>query len=609
MKPASRYRLTAFRKMRRSAGGWRLRAGDRQRGIIGVLGVLLFSSAILVVGSAMVTTTIVNYNISAKRINSTQSYYNAESGAEDALMQIRRDPNYGLSPTTLTTTLGTNQSVTTQIDPSQEINCTSGRDVTAAGYVNSLVRRVRLSNCVSQTSVDAQFNFAVQVDTGGVNMSNNARVNGALYSNGSVQGANGATITAATTVAGVAPPDANPVFDPGSYWPFIFGWLGQIAGVDLAQSFIAPDNDKIIKASVKVRKFLNPTNATIRITTDSGNRPSTSTLASGTLLASSTGTNFGFVDVAMTTNPNLQAGTKYWLVIDASSNNFNFWAWASNNGYASGEGMYSTSWGGGQWTNANTDFAFKIWTGGTPTFLSSLAVGGVAKANTITGSAITGDAYYQTISGSTVGGTSFPGSTDPPAQSFPISDGNVADFKEQAEAGGTWNGDYEVSENTTVTFGPKKIVGNLRLQNNATMYLNGPLYVTGTVNLSNNAVVRLTNGFSSTDSTFILADGTIIISNNVQIIGNGASSFIMLITESTADPAMTVSNNSSNAILVTRKGRMLVSNNAGANALAAFSLQMSNNATITYVSGLAQVQFISGPGAKWTPQGWREIVQ
>lgn len=589
-------KLTA-RVMRRIRG---------QRGIIGVIGVLAFASAILVVGATMVTTTVLNYKVSTKRVQSTQSYYNAESGAEDALMQIRRDPNYGLTPTTLTTALGTNQSVTTQIDSSQEPGCTGGRSVTASGYVNTLVRRVQLSNCPTATSVDAQFNYAVQADTDGVQMSNNARIVGNLYSNGSVQGANGATVTGDTTVAGVAPPDANPVFDPPSYSPFYFGWLGQILGLDLAQSFTATDNDKIVKVSLKVRKFLNPSNATVRLTTDNGNKPSTTTVASGTLLSSSVGTNFGFVDVAMTTNPNLQTGQKYWIVIDAGSNWLNFWAWASHNSYPAGEGKYAASWNDGNWTNLNTDFAFKVWTGGVPTYINSLAVNGTARANTITGSTIGGDAYYQTISGSTVGGTSHPGSTDPPSQNMPISDGNVADFKEQAEAGGTQTGNYYLSNNEVGTIGPKKIVGDVVISNNATLYLNGPLWVTGNVYFSNESSLRMTAGFGANDSTFILADGLINISNNVTLTGNGANSFIMLISESTS--GIYLSNNSASVIIVARKGPVNVSNNAGARALAAKQIIMSNNSVITYVTGLADVTFTGGPGAKWTPQGWKEVL-
>jgi hypothetical protein len=71
---------------------------------------------------------------------------------------------------------------------------------------------------------------------------------------------------------------------------------------------------------------------------------------------------------------------------------------------------------------------------------------------------------------------------------------------------------------------------------------------------------------------------------------------------------MNVANNGASAILVTRHGPISFSNNAGAKAMAVYRLVMGNNATITYTSGLADVNFTGGPGAKWTPQGWKEVV-
>ncbi len=578
----------------------------RQQGVIGVLGILVYAAIILVVGITMVTTSVVNLRVAGQRIQTTQSLYYAESGAEDALLQLRRDPNYGITPTTLTTAFGTNSSVDTLIEePVGASGCSNPRQITASSTNKSLVRRIQLTNCVSETEINAQFNFAVQVDQGGVVMSNNSRINGSVYTNGSVQGANGATITGNATVGYGAAPDANPIFDPSTVADTTVGKSSAANQIDVAQSFTAPDSDKVIKLSLKLKKVGSPSNATVRLVADNGNKPATSTLASGTLLTSSVGSNYGFVDVAMSSNPNLASGNRYWIVLDAASNASNYFVWASDNSYAGGSASGSANFSGGSWTALNTDTAFKVWTGGLPTSLNSMVVNGTVRANTITGSTIGGSAYYQSISGSSVAGTSYPGSPDSPSINFPISDSNVADFKQAAADGGTWNGDYNLTNGATATLGPKKINGNLNISNNGIIYMSGPLWVTGTVNFSNNAQIRLAATYGANDSSYIVSDGSMTLSNNTTIQGNGANSFIMLLSESTG--GMNVANNGTSAILVTRHGNINLSNNAGAKALVAYGITMANNSTITYTSGLADVNF-TGPGARWTPKGWKEVV-
>lgn len=575
-----------------------------QSGLVGILGIILYAAIVLTVGVTMTTGAVVNLRVSSNRIASTQSLYNAESGAEDALLQMRRDPNFGLATTTISTTLGNNTSVDTIIEPnSSDPNCNNNRQVTSSGHQGSLVRRIRLTNCIKSSEVNAQFAYAVQVDRGGVNMTNNSRINGSLYSNGTVQGANGATVTSDVTVAGGAVVDPDPSFDPETVADYSFNTSTKVDG---AQSFTATDSNNLIKVSLKIKKVNTPSNATIRVVADNGGKPSTTTLASGVLQTTSVGSNYGFVDISMTSNPALTAGNKYWIVLDGASSTSNYFVWASNNGYANQAAKYSSNFSGGNWTDTNTDLAFKVWTGGVATSLNAVSVNGNARANTITGSTIGKNAYYQTISGSSVQGASFPGSPDPPGKDMPISDGNITDFRQQCDSGGIWNGDYTLSNGATGTIGPLHITGNLNMSNNTTLYLNGPLCVDGSVNFSNNASIRMTTAYGPNDSTFIMSNVQITLSNNTNVITNGSNSFLMLLSEGTG--GINLANNATSVILVTRRGSINVSNNGGANALVAYGLNLANNATITYRDGLADVNFSGGPGARWTPQGWQEVV-
>lgn len=583
----------------------RLRILVPEEGVIGLLGVAIYSAAILVIGTTMVATSTANHRTSNRRITSTQTLYNAESGAEDALLQVKRDPSYGATATTLTTTFDNKDHVDTLVETVATQQCSAAKQVTASGYYSAQVRRIRLNNCPSP-SVNADFVYALQAGTGGVTMSNNSTINGTVYSSGNVSGGNGARITGDAWVAGGAAVDPNPVFDPGSVADYPFGKVA--ATTDVAQSFAAPDADALIKVSVKVKKVGSPANATVRVVADNGNKPSTTTLASGALQTASVGTNYSFIDISMTPNPTLTPGNKYWVVIDAGTNATNYFSWASDNSYPNQEGKYSSNFGGGVWTAANTDFAFKIWTGGLPTSISNLTVGGDAHANTLNSLTVTRNAYYQTKNSTTVGGTSYPGSADPPQKDLPITDANIDDFQDQASAGGTYTGDYVVPLGGTATLGPKKIAGNLVLNNNSTLILTGTLWVTGTMNFSNNAVIKLDPDYGA-DSGAIVGDGTISISNNVSFLGSGTTnSFMLLATKSTSNSAIDVSNNASNIILAAPDGCINISNNGGANALTAKCLSLSNNATVNYVTGLADVNFSSGPGGSFQAFGWQEIL-
>ncbi len=587
-------------------------ARNQQSGVVGILGVLAYSSIMVVVGSTMVTTSVLNYQISGKRIASTQSVYHAESGAEDALMQIKRNSGYGSTATSLTTTFDATNRVETSINTITGQNCSSSKEVTAAGYVGPLVRKIQLNNCPTP-SPNIDFVYAMQAGANGITMDNNSTINGTSYTNGNHTGSNGSTVTGDVWVAGAPAATATPQYDPGSPADFVFGKSTDTNKTDVAQSFIADttSSNKLVKAQLKVRKFGNPSNATVRIVTDNANKPSSTQVASGTLVASTVGLTHQFIDVSMESPPTLTNGTKYWIVIDTSSDSSNYWSWQSQDGYANGKGMNSPQWksnGTMTWIDTNADFAFKVFMGAPATVASGLNIGGDVHANTITGNTVGRDAYYQTNNGSSVVRNSYPGSADPPTRDLPVSAANIQDLKDLADAGTEYTGTYTVPLGESRTVGPMKINGDLVLENNAELVLTGTLWVTGTITFSNNAEIRLDPGYGA-DSGAIVSDGTITISNNVTFTGSGNSdSFLMLATTSNSATAIDVSNNAASIILAAIYGTININNNGGANALAANGISLANNATITYVSGLADVQFSAGPGGSFQAKGWREVV-
>ena len=581
-----------------------------QRGAIGLVSILIYSAAILVVGTTMAVTSIGNYKISNERIASVQSLYHAESGAEDALMRLKRNSGYGNEATTVTTSFATAHRAETIVETITKSGCAPAKKITSSGFVDTLVRRIQMDNC-GVPSPNIQFAYALQAGTGGIIMDNNSTVLGSVYANGSISGGNNAQITGDAWVAGAASPSASPEYDPSGTTERQIGNSANGSAIDGAQSFTAETGSSatLVKVGLKILKVGNPANATIRITTDDNNKPSGTTLASGTLEASRVGTGASFVEVALTSTPTLNDGQRYWLVLDANSSSTNYWGWSEAAGYADGKGATSAQWKSGgsmTWSDTNSDFAFKIFMGTTPTSLSGVQVAADAHANTITNVNVGRDAYYQSIANSTVARTSYPGTPDPPTQNLPITQANVDDFKGMAVTGSTHIGNYTVPINSSATIGPMKIEGDLLLENNSTLTLTGTVWVTGNVTLENNSYVVLDPAYTEGSGT-IISDGLINIVNNLTV-NAPPDTYLMLLSTHTADNAVVINNNANSIVLGAPFGGIQVANNAGANAIVANRLHLYENAVATYLQGLSNVQFTNGPGASFAAQGWHEVI-
>ncbi len=81
-----------------------------------------------------------------------------------------------------------------------------------------------------------------------------------------------------------------------------------------------------------------------------------------------------------------------------------------------------------------------------------------------------------------------------------------------------------------------------------------------------------------------------------------------LSTNNSQTAAIDVSNNAASLILAATQGFIHINNNGSANTLAGYGLSLANNATVTYTTGLANVQFSAGPGASFQVHGWKEVV-
>src|SRR3989338_7461901 len=239
--------------------------------------------------------------------------------------------------------------------------------------------------------------------------------------------------------------------------------------------------------------------------------------------------------------------------------------------------------------------------------LSGMRVKGNATVYSCLNSTIDGNLTY--VSGGTntctVGGSIVVQSDEIESQPMPISQSQITEWKNDALAGGTM-GNVTLSGSQTMSLGPKKINGNLSISNSAVLTLTGTVHVTGNITISNSAKIKLASSYGSL-SGVIIADGTISPSNSSALQGSGQTgSYLLVLSTNTSNSAIAVGNSASGAIFYTSAGGISVSNSFSAREVTGYKLIMSNSATITYESGLANVFFSSGPTGGWKVTDWQE---
>src|SRR3989344_2775144 len=535
----------------------------RNRGAAMLISVIFFTFISLAIISGLVAPAVREFRNASVYLNSKKSYFLAESGSEDALYRILNNMAIGASETI---TLDSNDATTDITDISGNT-----KQITSLGDVSNYQRKTSLT---LSTNNGVSFNYGMKIGNGGLVMSNSATINGNVYVNGDITGSNSATIT----------------------------------GTAMAADRTA---DVITQISLYIKKVGSPSNATVRITADSSGKPATSSLATGTLSASSVTGSYGWVNIALSPNVTLSTSTTYWLVIDAGVNASNYYIWGANNAqYAGGLGKLG-QYGTTTWNNTSPsglDAFFKAYLGGVNSTISGMTIGqsgvGNASAHIVNDSTIAGSLYCQTGSGNNKSCDT--SQTDPAPLNFPISDSQVQSWKDDAVAGGTQSGDINLSDSETLTIGPKKVVGNLYVSNSGILTISGTLWVTGNIVLSNSAQVKLSGSYGS-GSGMIISDGTVSTSNSATFSGSGVSgSYMMMLTTSTSSSAINVANSAGTVILVAPYGTISFSNTAGAKEAIAKTISMSNSATLTYESGLMNVNFVSGPSGSWEVQTWKE---
>lgn len=461
--------------------------------------------------------------------------------------------------------------------------------------------------------VGASFSYGLQVGEGGLEMGGESILNGSVYSNGNIQGGGNNRINGDVWVAGGTQlsPEQTDCPDQNCQ-DFIFG--KSVAGniqYDIAQSFTPSANALVNKVSLKLKKYGSPANLTVRILEDDdGNPDKTAVLASGTLSASLVTAEYGFVDVSLSPSTAIFADQVYWILVDtcgtstsACNNSPDYWAWLmeSPGAYSGGEALWSPRWdapGSPVWNTTLGDLAFKTFMAGEPTSISmgnGSVVTGDVHANTINNVTVNHNAYYQVINDATVYGVSYPGSSDPSPIVFPVTDANITDWKNEAELIGVTTGNVSGCE---MVIGPGKIVGNLAINNNCNVTVLAPLWITGNITTGNTVRFRLDPSFGAT-SGMMIVDGMVDLGNGNDLLGSGGGGYLMLLSvydsRQSYTPAIDTGNSAISGVIYAPYGIVSIANGASFKEITAWKIEMGNGATLNYESGLANVNFSSGP--------------
>lgn len=569
---------------------------------------------------------------------SNRAYYMAEAGIEDSIYRIIKGKKYE----------ATNQLVVG--GGIVNISISSEGDSQVIESVGEISQRLRkLKAVLSTEAISITFHYGAQVDKGGLTIQPNAKVIGNVYSNGSIIGSGStfsfseicqsgdACITGDALVAGgVAPEPDQQATTTDSDFPFGLK-IDKVYYLDTAQSFVPATSTVLNTVSFYLKKVGSPPDQAVRILSDDAGNPSGPALASGTLRGSKVTVNYSWIDVSFDSPPNLTTGQSYWIMIDVSEDDENYWIWGkdSTDAYPLGTAKYTKDWSkpGDTWSTVGGDLTFKTWMGGDITQIKGTWIGVDAHANSIVDSNITRDAYYQVIDNTSVYGASYPGSSDPPTKDLPISYAQIQEWEKaaccdtgtgcQAECVITpAEGTYFPADGSSL--GPVKVEGDLTFPSSGTVTIEGPIWVTGKIYAANNAIIKLKEGLIAgyvliaDDPSDQLNSGRIEFYNNVITQDSAAGGKLLFISTnkslSVDNPAIWVHNNVNmedppgpQSILFGLYGLMKVNNNARFKEITGYAIYLANNAEIVYESGLINTNFSSGPGGGWEIRGWEEI--
>ncbi|HUD04094.1 MAG TPA: hypothetical protein VMR73_01215 [Candidatus Paceibacterota bacterium] len=333
--------------------------------------------------------------------------------------------------------------------------------------------------------------------------------------------------------------------------------------------------------------------------------------------ASVTTTSGGEQITSLGTNNNYERNTAVTLSMGQNVL-FNYGMQAGTGGISlkGGSGVYGNVYANGPITSDWSGFVT-----GTAVAASTASITGPGQNSFNIGKSGVGDAYAHKIVGVNVAGNLYcqTGSlsnkscdtsrADPASQNFPVSQADISQWESDGASGGIIDGDEDIGTdpNTDVTLGPEEINGNLIVNSGGTLTVSGTLYVTGNVDITGDAVVNLSPSYGSHDG-LIIANGTITVDTGSSVSGSGTDgSYMMLLTTSASNNAISISGGSSAVIVNAQNGTVNITGGASAQEVEGYQINLSGGSSITYQNGLANTIFLNGISPEsYSISSWQE---
>ncbi|MBZ9569854.1 pilus assembly PilX N-terminal domain-containing protein [Patescibacteria group bacterium] len=149
---------------------------NNQRGFAAFFITILVLAIMFGIAISLAVLTLGQQRISGNIVKSSQAYYVAEAGIEDILLRLTNVMNWS-NPYTLDLGDGF-----TTIEISDFIG--GSRVITSEGNMKNRIRKIQVVHQVSTQEIS--FYYGAQIGDGGMEMGNNARVKGNVFSNSSV---------------------------------------------------------------------------------------------------------------------------------------------------------------------------------------------------------------------------------------------------------------------------------------------------------------------------------------------------------------------------------------------------------------------------------------
>lgn len=191
-----------------------------ESGFAGFLITIIIFAVMVGIAFSITTLTLGEIKISRNIIKSSQAYYIAEAGTEDALLRLFDDtkdlPSGTELPYKIPITID-GETATATIDITDQPGYKKFID--SQGDVKERIRKVRA--IVGIETTEASFHYGAQVGDGGLVMQNRAIVHGNVFSNGDIQGDDGPTITGDAIAASssyIGGQSSKPIIIGGSAW-------------------------------------------------------------------------------------------------------------------------------------------------------------------------------------------------------------------------------------------------------------------------------------------------------------------------------------------------------------------------------------------------------